>query len=274
MRLSKGEVFFGLILVCMMIFAWPHSHFNTLARTIQGNHHLEQAEMPTLESRLEPIEEIISMLHSKPVTIDQWTVTVKGTLDRDEGEGWQRRLREDGFSVRLEETETASQHPSQMVVTRSLAKTAKGATHQVLLYSAPDERNERMHYVYAWSGQTPVDQTWFLSLNTDLKHHFDHLEQIPHIYACFEAIGDARLKNGLLDLENLRTWLTDDLDAKLIHQVAEDRFISMNGYVSDWDTILYSTHHQPINLQLSARYNMLDQTIRLTLGYPLILKAH
>jgi len=78
----------------------------------------------------------------------------------------------------------------------------------------------------------------------------------------------------LLDLENLRTWLTDDLDAKLIHQVAEDRFISMNGYVSDWDTILYSAHHQPINLQLSARYNMLDQTIRLTLGYPLILKAH
>ena len=272
MRLSKGEVFFGLILFCIVTLAWPHSHFATLARTIQGNHHQLWGEIPSLESRVEPIEQLAALINEKPVHLHQWTVTAKGILSQHEGKEWERRLVENGFNLRLaEKKETIV--PSQLVVLRSFTKQAPGSP-QIIMYTDPGHSDGQIHFIFTWSGQTPVDNKWLSVLKADLKDYFADLQQIPEIYACFEAIGNARLKNGLLNLDELQSWLTDDLKATLVHQVTEDRFISLNGYVHNWNPILYSSQHQPINVQLSARYNMLDQTTRITLGYPLILKAH
>ena len=274
MRLSKGEVFFGLILLCLVLLTVSHSPFSTLARTIQGNHHLPSSASPDMESRLKPIRDIVRFLESKPVQVEKGEVIIRGSLPPGEAQRWRQHLLERGFKSAPEEHGGLPGLIEGKMEVSTLTKEEGPTSHRIKMVNVPQQNGGRTNYIYVWAGQPPLDFRWFQGLEAVLKDHFSQRQPIPEIFACFYAISDDRLKQDLFDLGKVQTWLEADLKAELIDQVADSSFISLTGYVSAWDTFLVTAQQRPINVQLSLRHNTLDQSLRLTVGYPLILTAH
>lgn len=274
MRLSKGEVFFVLLILCFVLLTVSHSPFNVLARTIQGNHHLPSSAWSDMEDRLQPIRDIVRFLESKPFHVEKWEIIFRGTLSQKEAERLYQRFLAEGFGPGPQERENVPGFGREKAEIRTLIKARGSTTHRLKMVTAPQQTGGQTNYIYVWTGQPPLDSRWFHSLETVLKVYFSQTQPMPEIFACFYAIGDDRLKRDLLDFGHLKAWLATDLQAEWIDQVAEAGFISLTGYVSAWDTFLKTAHHRPLNVQLSLRENTLDQSLRLTVGYPLILTAH
>ncbi|MDQ0339436.1 hypothetical protein J2S00_002223 [Caldalkalibacillus uzonensis] len=266
MRLSWGEGILGLMAFILLLFWWPDdSHIDALTRTIQGNDHF-------VHTIAQPTQQMAAMLADKPVALTEWTVYWRGALTAQEEEEWRIRLTQHGFT--LDETITTDHRHGNPVLTEHWTKAENGFLHHLQLISNPHETGQPAKYIYVWSGSTDLDHLWLEELEVIVGIYFTHLKNFPESFSCLEAVADDRLKDGLLDQRVLEQWLTHDFQADVIHKLVEDQFISLNGYVATWDHVLYSANQQKINVQLSARYNALEDTTRITLGYPLILTAH
>ncbi|EGL81777.1 protein of unknown function DUF1779 [Caldalkalibacillus thermarum TA2.A1] len=268
MRLSWGEGILGfmaLVLPFVFLLVWgPHSHIEALTRTIQGNDHL-------VDTIARPTQEMADMLAGKPVTITQWTVYWRGTLTAQEEEEWRTRLTQTGFSLQQNRADEVHGHP---LLREHWTKSENGSIHRLQVIKDPHETPQAAKYIYVWSGTANLDQLWLDELRAITQTFFIHLKHFPESFSCLEAITHGRLKDGLLGQRELKQWLTNDLQADLVHELVEDRFVSLNGYVPSWDHVLYSANQEKINVHLSARYNALQDTTRITIGYPLILKTY
>lgn len=263
MRLSWGEgrLVAGLVLCCLLLAWVPYAHTEVFLRTIQGNDHLVKVIS-------QPMQEMASWVDEQPVSLTKWTVYFRGTLSPEEREEWLQHLLQQGYTPGRTRQDERGWTSTQWI------KSESGYTHSVLLIDTPHDQHRPAKYIYAWSGHTQPDHHWLARLERLTHTFFSDLHYFPEFFTCLEAITNGTLENGFVHKSVLNQWLTAGFKAHVVHQVSEPHFISLNGYVPSWDHFLHTADQKKINIQLSARYNALDQKTRITMGYPLILTAH
>jgi uncharacterized protein Usg len=265
MRLSKGEGFFLVFIVlCSGLFIFlPMGHSEGLEHKLTVNE--ESA------SSAEPTWNLYQMLQGEGVTTTAWTIYWRGSLPSEDQASFIAWLEEDLF---IEQEKIASSTPHGMTFIEQVwKKEVDGELHQVQVFNYPQKSKKMTNFIYTWSG-AGMDEHWLDTYEELEQQLLSELELQPQNFSCIEGITNDRLKIDFLNYTMFDRWITEHLNGEIIHQVSDKNFISVNGYIPTWGEQFLSAGDEEINVQMSARYNALEQQTRVTIGYPLILKEH
>lgn len=243
--------------------------------TLPFTHSLADQRMMSVEttsvSIAEPTLNLYQLGKEQGLKGVEWTVFWRGTLPESEVEAWVQQLGEDFRAT------DALSDPSRPVNAQTNAhpqvqvwvKETDSSTHQLQIYDNPRKKNSTANFIYVWKGQHlhPDWQNEYKDIESSMFPHVDHF---PESFSCLEGIADGKLFSNV----SLDSWITDELKGEVTHRVSEKQYVSLNGYIPNWDQRSLSAGDQIINIQMSARYNALDGQTRVTLGYPLILTEH
>jgi hypothetical protein len=265
MRLSKGEGFF---LVCIIISSslfifLPMGHSEGL------EHKLTVGEESA--SAAEPTWDLYQLAVSEGITPTAWTIYWRGSIPSKDEASFIAWLEEDLF---VEQEKTTSRTPHGMKITEQVWKKEAGGTlHKVQIFNYPQKSKKMTNFIYTWSG-SEMNEYWLDTYEETEQHLLRRLELQPQNFSCIEGITNDKIKTDFLNQTTFDHWIRQRLDGEITHQVSDQNFTSVNGYIPTWGEHFLSAGDQKFNVQLSARYNALKHQTRVTIGYPLILKEH
>jgi hypothetical protein len=265
MRLSRGESFFLVLIVVMSsIFI-----FMPMGHTEQQEHKISLGREST--SSAKPTWELYQLAVREGVIPTKWTIYWRGSITAQEEVPFTTWLEKTLFTKQME---TKSTKPNGLVVIEQVWKRElNGTIHQVQVFYYPQKSKKMANFIYTWSG-TEMSKQWLDTYQKTEQNLLQLVQQLPQNFSCIEGFTNDKLNFSLLKNNIFDRWVTDTLQGEIIHQVSDQNFTSLNGYIPTWGEHFLSTGDQKINLQLSARYNALEDRTRVTIGYPLILKEH
>jgi hypothetical protein len=265
MRLSKGEGFF---LVCIIISSslfifLPMGHSEGL------EHKLTVGEESA--SAAEPTWDLYQLAVSEGITPTAWTIYWRGSLPSKDEASFIAWLEEDLF---VEQEKITTRTPHGVEITEQVWKKEAGGTlHQVQIFNYPQKSKKMTNFIYTWSG-SEMNEYWLDTYEETEQHLLRRLDLQPQNFSSIEGITNDKIKTDFLNQTTFDHWITQRLDGEITHQVSDQNFTSVNGYIPTWGEHFLSAGDQKFNVQLSARYNALKHQTRVTIGYPLILKEH
>jgi hypothetical protein len=264
MRLSKGEsLFLVCIMLCSSLFIFmPLGHSEELEHKLTVDK--ESA------SSAEPTWKLYQLVEDKGFTPTAWTIYWRGSIPSQDQAKFIAWLEED---LLIEQENVTSSMANTNITEQVWSKEVKGAHHQVQIFNNPHKSKMMTNFIYTWSGSV-MDQHWIDTYEETEQQLLGQLELQPQNFSCVEGITNDIIKTDFLNHTMFDRWVEEDLRGKIIHHVSDQNFMSINGYIPTWGEKFLSAGDQEFNVQMSARYNALEQQTRVTIGYPLILKEH
>jgi hypothetical protein len=265
MRLSKGEsLFLVCIILCSSLFILlPMGHSEEL------EHKLTVGKETT--SAAEPTWNLYQLAVNEGIIPTAWTIYWRGSIPSQDQASFITWLEEDLF-IKQERVTSSTIH--DMDITEQVwKKEVNGTLHQVQVFNYPQKSKKMTNFIYTWSG-AEMDQHWLDTYEESEQQLLNQLKLQPQNFSCIEGITNDKLKTDFLNHTMLDDWIAEGLDGQIIKKVSDKNFMSVNGYIPTWGEQFLSAGDQKFNVQISARYNALEQQTRVTIGYPLILKEH
>lgn len=266
-EVSKKALLWGVLIGIISVSFWnwskPLAHEDTLVRNMETG-------MFDAEAEMQPVIDMFNFFDEKQVHLDQWTMYWRGELTVEEEDLFRQRIQKHFI---YDDAQSGIETKHQVQFEKEVwTKEEDGTHHEITFIKSPKEYNLPTKYIYTWSSQS-IHNNWKNDYFRITSKLVDELQQFPEIFACLEGFSNGKLRRNLSEHNNFDEWLTNGLNGNKTHRVSDRNFESITGYVSSWPQALTSDGQQ-INVQLSARYNELDDKTRITLGYPLILKEH
>lgn len=271
MKLSKGEIWFlSAIILSSIFFFTPLGHTEVPLHKlpIEDKGESDSGE-PDTASVASITWDLYQLTGSEGITPTEWNIYWRGALTLQEEESFRAWLETEDFVL---EKQLEQSHPSSTITEQIWKMELNGTLHQVQIFN-PHSLKGNSNFIYTWSGNQ-MDQYWVKTYEDREKKIFAQLQQEPQIFTCIEGFINDKLNFGLLKHNKFKKWVTDIFEGELTHQISDSNFVSVNGYIPTWGKYFFSAGDKKNNLQLSARYNVLENQTRVTIGYPLILKEH
>lgn len=267
MRLSKGEVIF---LVSMIVISWfvllPMVHS-------QGSEHTMVEVSAEYASTLsDPTWDLYAQAEEQGITITEWNIYWKDTLEVLEEEQLLSWLQEnEEFTLAEEDTLLT---PHQVHLSKQVWESHRNhVTHQIQIIRYPHKSKQKTNFMYTWSGRQMASD--WKEERKEIENQLSSIfQKVPQNFSCLEGFTNDKLKFDLSSDHIFKNWIANTLNGEMIQHVTDDNFISVNGYIPAWEERFIAYGDTKMNLQLSARYNALDQQTRVTIGFPLILTEH
>lgn len=272
MKLSKGEILFlGAIILSSIFF------FNTLGHTEVLLHKLpieqdigqHNSGEPDSASVANLTWDLYQLVGNEGITPNKWIVYWRGTLISQEEKSFRAWLQAEKFEL---EKQIEEVHQNYTITEQVWKMELNGTFHQVQIFN-PHSLKGNANIIYTWSGNQ-MDQQWAKTFEDREEKVFSQFQQKPQTFTCIEGIVSDKLNFGLLKHNKFEKWITDIFEGEMTDQVSDSNFVSVNGYIPTWGKYFFSAGDRENNIQLSARYNALEDQTRVTIGYPLILKEH
>jgi hypothetical protein len=270
MKMSKGEVLFlSLIIVCSILFFKPLGHTEALMHKLPIENLTEEQDLEEHGSVASLTWDLYQLASTEGITPTEWSIYWRGSVTPQEEERFKVWLDRENFVLK-------DQHllsPHGILISEEIWKMElNGTVHQVQVFN-PQNSKKGSNFIYTWSGNE-LDQQWVKAYEEREKKLFSQLEQKPQTFTCIEGFINDKLNFGLLKDYKFDHWIADIFEGEVNHLVSDSNFVSVNGYIPTWGKYFFSAGDKKNNLQLSARYNALEDQTRVTIGYPLILKEH
>jgi hypothetical protein len=263
--LSNKEGRFVLLMMgaIFVLIPFTHSAVDTNTMLVEGR---------TTTSIAEPAMELQELAYEKGVLDMHWSVYWRGTLQPHDYERWEELLKHSESYQPLPDNHSlsANRHHQGQGAVQEWSKRDSSGHHHVKIVFTSQQKDTNPTFIYTWQGHQKMDHAWREAYDQLEKIFFNQLAEEPQKFACLEGIASDTLRNDL----DLISWVTDDLNGKVIHRVSDSRYVSINGYAKEWDHHSLSAGGRDMNVQLSARHNELEDQTRITIGYPLILTEH
>lgn len=272
MKLSKGEVLFlSLIIFCSIYFFLPLGHTEALMHKLPIEHLSEEQDIEEHDSAsvASLTWDLYKLALTEGITLTEWNIYWRGSVTSREEESFRAWLEKEKFALK---TQHIQSHHGILISEEIWKMELNGTVHKVQVFNPQNSKNST-NFIYTWSGNE-MDYQWVRAYEEREQKIFAQLEQKPQTFTCIEGFINDKLSFGLLKDNKFKHWIADILEGELNHLVSDSNFVSVNGYIPTWGKYFFSAGDKKNNLQLSARYNALEDQTRVTIGYPLILKEH
>jgi hypothetical protein len=273
MKLSKGEVLFlSLIIFCSIYFFLPLGHTEALMHKLPIEHLSEEKEVEEhgSVSVASLTWDLYQLALTEGITPTEWISYWRGSITSQEEKRVRAWLEKENFVLINQHIQ--SPHHGILISEEIWKLELNGTVHQVQIFN-PQNSKRSSNFIYTWSGNE-MDYQWVKAYEEREQQIFNQLEQKPQTFTCIEGFINDTLNFGLLKDYKFEHWIADIYEGELNHRVSDSNFVSVNGYIPTWGKYFFSAGDKKNNLQLSARYNALEDQTRVTIGYPLILKEH
>lgn len=268
--MTRNATFVFTAIVCMSISIIPLTHSEAFARMITINDEPQSANH-------QPIHDLYAFMQEHHIEQTNWTTHWRGSLTKEEEDNWREIAVHDSNMLKqkhVEENSLIMQTSLEQAQVEKWVKQDGSNKHQMTIIRYPENMDRETQFVYEWSGHE-IDSQWSKTYAQLEKKIFNDLKQLPQSFSCLEGFSNGKISDNLSDQYNiLDLWIREAFDGRIMHHIKEAHFVSVNGHIPEWDVQTLTIGGEEINIQISARYNELDNQTYVTIGYPLILKAH